>query len=213
MYNSFSASRSLGIIVTTYIRFLNWIYTYYYAEHVKRFIMLFKSWCIIWLYCVSWEIYSLKINEMRTEGYIINGSEWPFQKIHMVGVSLVHFTEGLWVHYLNLQNKNACYMGKLTQYFNKTNFHKVLNISGMNPYLQLYGSWLAVEGSHPGTAPTTTCSRTADEENTLSWWAVDFGQRVAVSQIKVFLDGDCGLYRLLFYQLDLCYNILLQYSL
>ena len=60
--------------------------------------------------------------------------------------------------------------------------------------LQLYGSWLAVEGSHPGTTPTALCSRTADGIEMLSWWAVDLTQRTRVARIQVFLNSHCGKY-------------------
>ena len=59
--------------------------------------------------------------------------------------------------------------------------------------LQLYGSWQAVEGSHPGTISSSICSRTADNVGTLSWWAVDLTLPTVVSWIKVFLNSKCGM--------------------
>ena len=62
------------------------------------------------------------------------------------------------------------------------------------PYLKLYGSWLAVEGSHPGTIPDAACSRTADDVGMLSWWVVDLKRRTLVSRIKVYPNNNCGMY-------------------
>ena len=61
-------------------------------------------------------------------------------------------------------------------------------------YLQLYGPWLAVEGSHPGTTPTVTCSLTSDNVGTLSWWAIDLAQRTSVSRVKLFPNHNCGMH-------------------
>ena len=58
---------------------------------------------------------------------------------------------------------------------------------------QLYGPWLAVEGSYPGSVPGVVCSLTADNEGVFSWWAIDLEHRIAVSRIKVFPNDDCGM--------------------